>query len=860
MTDAASTDFRIRTGTTIFMLALMIAVSATAFGEIRIMPLGNSITKGTAGSDLDIGYRRALFLALTDAGYSVDFVGTQFHGLVDDFDRDHEGHGGWEADEIRDNIYGWLVLNPAEYILLHIGTNDVSHDHVDVSEVDQLLDNIDQFETDFGSQVTVLVARIILRADGGNPATIAYNDSVEALVLDRINEGDDLVVVHMDTALTYPNDLVDNVHPNQTGYDKMAAVWFNHLNVLLPYTDCPEGISHYWKLDETTGDIYADSWGNLSGECVNCPSPIGGIVETAQYFDNGSLIYFEDDDTYDWNAEQSFTIESWVRIDSISFDSMLDPFHVILGRNGSGSSLVSWQLKIIGKASSQSGVAAFQLADLGTSVDLVSTTDIVDGEWHHIAATRDHSTDSVFFHVDGTLEDSTIAIFSLGFADTSGIYIAASGPDSMCCSFPGTIDEIALYLRALDANEINGHFTSGLSGNPYCVGSSPPEIVSIPITAAGIEQDYTYDVEANGDPDPVFQLVNSPAGMTIDTATGLIEWLPFSSGFVDVTVSATNVAGSDEQIFQIEVYEPPPCPEGMSHYWMLNEPAGPTYMDEIGGNSMFCASCPTSAAGVSGLAQEFNGSTEADVADDNTFDWGPDESFSIEFWIHKDTECAGNTNTENNVIVGRYGSGTGGLNIWWVGVNCNSTEGTRGGIRFVLRDNGDSGSMIISSQSIIGTGWHHVVAIRDSESSLNKLYIDGEIAGTVSYNYTEGFDDLTEMNVGYLGFGDHFPLDGTLDELALFDRALDETEIESHYVNGLAGHGYCYFCGDVDGSGGIDIDDIVFLIAYVFAGGTPPNPLSVGDVNCSDATDIDDVVYLVAYIFAGGPAPCADCG
>lgn len=62
--------------------------------------------------------------------------------------------------------------------------------------------------------------------------------------------------------------------------------------------------------------------------------------------------------------------------------------------------------------------------------------------------------------------------------------------------------------------------------------------------------------------------------------------------------------------------------------------------------------------------------------------------------------------------------------------------------------------------------------------------------------------------------------------------------------------------GDVDGSGGIDIDDIVFEINYVFSGGEAPNPIEVGDVNCSGGIDIDDVVYLIEYVFSSGPEPC----
>lgn len=63
-------------------------------------------------------------------------------------------------------------------------------------------------------------------------------------------------------------------------------------------------------------------------------------------------------------------------------------------------------------------------------------------------------------------------------------------------------------------------------------------------------------------------------------------------------------------------------------------------------------------------------------------------------------------------------------------------------------------------------------------------------------------------------------------------------------------------CGNVNGSGGIDIDDIVYLIAYVFQGGPAPSPVSIGDVNCSGGVDIDDIVYLIAYVFQGGNAPC----
>lgn len=65
-----------------------------------------------------------------------------------------------------------------------------------------------------------------------------------------------------------------------------------------------------------------------------------------------------------------------------------------------------------------------------------------------------------------------------------------------------------------------------------------------------------------------------------------------------------------------------------------------------------------------------------------------------------------------------------------------------------------------------------------------------------------------------------------------------------------------YLCGDVDDSGNVDMDDIVYIINYMFAGGPIPEPEGSGDVDCSANIDIDDIVYIINYMFGGGPLPC----
>lgn len=73
---------------------------------------------------------------------------------------------------------------------------------------------------------------------------------------------------------------------------------------------------------------------------------------------------------------------------------------------------------------------------------------------------------------------------------------------------------------------------------------------------------------------------------------------------------------------------------------------------------------------------------------------------------------------------------------------------------------------------------------------------------------------------------------------------------------GVYGVGCRYKYGDADGSGETDIDDIIFILEYIFSAGYSPLPLESADADCSGDIDIDDAVYLVSYIFSGGPEPC----
>jgi hypothetical protein len=204
----------------------------------KIMLLGDSITYDNAYVDLDEprprgerhAYRNYLWYKLQDAAYyTIDFVGSLHAGqtIKPSFDPDNEGYPGWTSQELASITYDRLVKNPADIILLHIGSNDWDDS---VSGVNHILNEIDRYEENYHHPIKVILARIINRKKHYD--WIAnFNKNVQTLANRRIANGDDIYVVDMEygAKLNYSKDFQDPTHPNNRGYNKMANVWFNAL-------------------------------------------------------------------------------------------------------------------------------------------------------------------------------------------------------------------------------------------------------------------------------------------------------------------------------------------------------------------------------------------------------------------------------------------------------------------------------------------------------------------------------------------------------------------------------------------------------------------------------------------------------
>lgn len=211
--------------------------------EVKIMPLGDSITEGTPGT---VGYRKKLYWDLINSGFKVDFVGSQSTGSG--FDCDHEGYGWQTASFFNSQLNGpsgyLLNANPPDVILYHIGTNDLGYSNFSsyALTANETLRIIYEYDPD----ITVILAKIILTTDSDrNIRAHDYNLLLEEYAQHWADNGYSIIVVDMENALVpalYPaGDLVDMAHPTTSGYEKMAKVWYNVLNELLSASTFQEG-------------------------------------------------------------------------------------------------------------------------------------------------------------------------------------------------------------------------------------------------------------------------------------------------------------------------------------------------------------------------------------------------------------------------------------------------------------------------------------------------------------------------------------------------------------------------------------------------------------------------------------------
>ncbi|MHA3773436.1 GDSL-type esterase/lipase family protein [Verrucomicrobiota bacterium sgz303538] len=225
-----------RLGLVLTLLASFLCASlatAQTAPPIRIMPLGDSITYGSGGTANLGGYRGPLYTLLTNAGYNVDFVGTQTDNSASIPDQNHEGHSGWQIGQLDANMVGWLgsIADP-DVVLLHIGTNDFGGNNDTFNAIARLDALITKINT-LRPYAHIIVTNLMERGEPYNTAIQEqFNPYVQDIVKVHTDSGQRVTFLDMRSAVPL-SDMPDNLHPNQTGYQKMANAWLPAIQAVI---------------------------------------------------------------------------------------------------------------------------------------------------------------------------------------------------------------------------------------------------------------------------------------------------------------------------------------------------------------------------------------------------------------------------------------------------------------------------------------------------------------------------------------------------------------------------------------------------------------------------------------------------
>ena len=372
-------------------------------------------------------------------------------------------------------------------------------------------------------------------------------------------------------------------------------------------------------------------------------------------------------------------------------------------------------------------------------------------------------------YLDGVSQN--VGPYNATFVFNGPSAIGARGGD-LGASFLGSIDELAIYNRALSSAEILAIYQAD---GGKCPTGAPPSINTQPqsqvVNAGGT---VSFSVAAAGTLPLNYQWRFN--GTNIGGATGtsvvLSNVQPSQAG--NYSVRVTNLFGSVISTNALLTVQPaptncaPPAP-GLVSWWRGEGNA----LDQTDGNNGTLNGNTTFGAGRVGQAFVFDGAGDGvSVGNPTNLQL---QNFTIEAWVKRAHPTLASFGGENSGSI---------------------FSDTTGGYALAIHDNGILFigkvfvSAVDSTLAIVGTNAFHHVAVTKSGTNV-VLYLNG--TGQAVGPYDPGFVFNGPAAIGARGgdFGASFL--GSIDEVSIYNRALTEAEIQA--IANAGGGGKCITTG-----------------------------------------------------------------
>lgn len=371
------------------------------------------------------------------------------------------------------------------------------------------------------------------------------------------------------------------------------------------------------------------------------------------------------------------------------------------------------------------------------------------GSWHHISCTYD-GTDAKIY-INGVLRNTWTPTqpYTVYYSPTYNELRIANRSDTTGAPFVGKIDETAIFNTALTEAQVLEIYNNGKPGNLDNFSGTAP------ISWWRLGENAYFNTGTT--PGPEFTVPNSIAGAPNGVGSGTVTTMLSA----DAPGTYANGIGTNLDITD-RVGDAPLSVANSQSYNMIPD-------DKVLYVPGYVGAQTTNA-----FEMTFDGVDDYFNAGD--FSSLIDQTVSVSMWFKTTSTFSSN---EDLLSFGLQTTGS---------VSTQRIFFASSGILVASINNGSGGYATTSYSGLNDGDWHHLVCMWEGGSVANgiKIYVDGSLADQV--NSTQSLTSAVQFIIGEnLHYNSNF--DGSIDEVAIFDKALtaDQVKFDLYEPTALVG-------------------------------------------------------------------------
>ena len=543
------------------------------------------------------------------------------------------------------------------------------------------------------------------------------------------------------------------------------------------------GLLSFWRLGDPGGTgTLIDSFGTSNATVSGSPTlgvsgALAGDSDTAASFDGL-------DDAATANLSLSgtskVTVEFWMKWNGFANDDDLAMEYTPNFNSTAGGFLID------PNAPQEEGKFGVAIGN-SSSRNNVFFTRPSAGVWHHYAFVMDSAAaaaEEIKPYVDGKAVAFTKTASGTGAGNFANSSLNFMSRAASALFGAGSLDEVAIYNRALDATTIAAHYAGNpqaptasfsSSPNPADVGETVNFNGSSSNSPNGAITKYEWDLDGNGSFET--NSGSSPVASNSYATPGPVTVglrVTDAAGKTATTSETISIDGSGSGSYSARVL----ATAGLTNYWRLGEASGTTLADSkgtappatlTGGPSLGISGA---VAGDSDTAVSFNGTSSAAQA---ALNLSTTNKLTLEFWMKWD-DFADDDDLAFE-LTPNFNSNPGGFLV-----DPNAPE--EGGKFAVGIGSGESRNTAYFTRPSVGQ-WHHYALVMDATAPAAQQiipYVDGQPVPYVKTRSGTGAGNFANSSLYFMSraasalFGA-----GDLDEVALYNRALPAATIAQHF-------------------------------------------------------------------------------